>query len=61
MIKPIVYHNIKEKERLERELMAAIPNRKRASASKALMDIFSPQEKKHSAPKPKKTRYRNDT
>jgi hypothetical protein len=46
MIKPIVYHNFEEKEALEKELMAAIPEKKRASASKALMDIFSRPEKK---------------
>jgi len=45
MIKPIVYHNIEEKELLEKELMAAIPDKKRASASKALMNIFSHPEK----------------
>ncbi len=51
MIKPIVYHNFEEKEALEKELMAAIPEKKRASASKALMDIFSRPEKKGSAKK----------
>ena len=47
MIKPIVYRNIEEKEALERKLMAAIPSKKRMSAAKALMNIFSRQEKKH--------------
>jgi len=44
MIKPIVYHNIEEKNALEKELMAAIPNEKRVSASKALMNIFARQK-----------------
>lgn len=44
MIKPIVYHNIEEKEALERKLMATIPSNKRASASKALMNLFSRQD-----------------
>lgn len=56
MIKPIVYHNIEEKEALERKLMAAIPAKKRASASKALMNIFSRQEKKHTTGKSKNKR-----
>jgi hypothetical protein len=51
MIKPIVYHNIEEKELLEKELMPAIPDKKRASAAKALMNIFSRQGKKHAVKK----------
>jgi hypothetical protein len=51
MIKPIVYHNVEEKELLEKELMAAIPDKKRASAAKALMNIFSRQGKKHAVKK----------
>jgi len=51
MIKPIVYHNIEEKEALEKELMAAVPDKKRASASKALMNIFSRPGKKRSVRK----------
>jgi hypothetical protein len=46
MIKPIVYRHIEEKEVLERKLMASIPNKKRASTSKALMDIFAHPKKK---------------
>jgi hypothetical protein len=53
MIKPIVYHNFEEKEALEKQLMAAIPDKKRASASKALMNIFSTPEKKHPTRKSK--------
>ena len=45
MIKPIVYQNIEEKEALERKLMDVIPDKTRASASKALMNIFSHPEK----------------
>lgn len=41
MIKAIVYHKIEEKALLEKELMAAIPEKERMSASIALMDIFS--------------------
>ncbi|SKC45769.1 hypothetical protein SAMN05660236_0698 [Ohtaekwangia koreensis] len=51
MIKAIVYHRIEEKEALERELMAAVPKKKREAASKALMNIFSHSEKKGSAKK----------
>jgi hypothetical protein len=51
MIKAIVYHNIEEKEALERKLMAGIPDKKRASASKALMNIFSRQGKKRAVKK----------
>lgn len=51
MIKAIVYHSIEEKSVLEKGLMAAIPEDKRVSASKALMDIFSNQGKKRSVKK----------
>ncbi len=51
MIKAIVYHKIEEKEALEKELMAAVPEKKRASASKALMNIFSHSGKKRSVKK----------
>lgn len=51
MIKAIVYHKIEEKAKLEKELMAAIPEKKRMSASKALMDIFFHSEKRHSVKK----------
>lgn len=40
MIKPIVYHSFEEREILERELIAKIPEEKRLATSKALMDIF---------------------
>ena len=51
MIKPVVYHKIGEKELLEKELIAAIPDKKRVSASKALMNIFFGQEKKRAVKK----------
>ncbi|MBL0743493.1 hypothetical protein [Chryseolinea lacunae] len=51
LIKPIVYHSIEEKEALEKALMASIPEEKRASASKALMDIFARPEEKRSVTK----------
>jgi hypothetical protein len=54
MIKPIIYHNIEEKEALERKLMSAIPYEERVSNSKALMDIFAPQTKQLPVSKRKK-------
>jgi transcriptional regulator with XRE-family HTH domain len=39
-IKPIVYHSFEEKERLEKELMAAIPSEKRKAIARSLMSIF---------------------
>jgi hypothetical protein len=51
MIKAILYHRIEEKSVLEKELMAATPEEKRVSASKALMDIFSNQGRKRSIKK----------
>ena len=41
MTKPIVYQHIEEKEALERALLTTVPLKKRAAASKALMDIFA--------------------
>lgn len=56
MIKPIVYHSFEEKEALERELMASVPSKKRASASKALMSVFSRPVKKKATIKSKNKR-----
>jgi hypothetical protein len=47
MIKPIVYHNIEDKNVLGKELMATIPDKKLASASKSLINIFSRRGRKN--------------
>jgi hypothetical protein len=54
MIKPIVYHNIGEKKPREEKLFASVPSKKRASASQALMDIFSYPKYMGSATKSRK-------
>jgi len=56
MIKAIVYHKIEEKEALEKELVAAVPEKKRASASKALMNIFFHSRQKSSVKKSRNKR-----
>lgn len=45
MTKPIVYQHIEEKETLERALLTTVPVKKRAAASKALMEIFATAKK----------------
>lgn len=41
MIKPILYHDIQEKNKIEAELMSKISSEKRSAISHALMDIFA--------------------
>lgn len=41
MIKPIVYHDIKEKKKLEVELFSKIPLEKRKAISREFIDLFS--------------------
>ncbi len=45
MIKPIIYRDIREKETLERNLMAPIPLWKREMIAKAIADFFSSTNK----------------
>jgi hypothetical protein len=56
MIKPIVYHNIEEKELLEKEMMASVPEKKREKVSRALMKIFYRPSKKVAKAKSKSNR-----
>ncbi|MEP6737170.1 MAG: hypothetical protein ABJA70_16720 [Chryseolinea sp.] len=60
MIKAIVYYQIEEKEALEKQLMAAIPEEKSASASKALMSVFSNSGKKRLVRKSRNQTIKND-
>jgi len=41
MIKPIVYHDIKEKKKLEAKLFSKIPLEKRKAISREFIDLFS--------------------
>lgn len=41
MIKPIVYHDIKEKKKLEAKLFSTIPLEKREAISREFIDLFS--------------------
>ena len=41
MIKPILYHHISEKKKLEIELFSKIPLEKRKAASQEFIDLFS--------------------
>ena len=39
-IKPIIYHSFEEKEQIEKELLAAMPDEKRNAVAVSLMSIF---------------------
>lgn len=41
MIKPIVYHDIREKKKLEAKLFSKIPLEKRTAISQEFIDLFS--------------------
>jgi hypothetical protein len=41
MIKPIIYHDIREKKRLETKLFSKIPLEKRKATSQEFIDVFS--------------------
>lgn len=41
MIKPILYHDIREKNKIEAELVSNIPSAERSAVSHALMSIFA--------------------
>lgn len=40
MIKPIIYHSFEEKEQIEKDLLATMPEEKRKAMAVSLMSIF---------------------
>lgn len=61
MIKPILYHNIEDKNKLEQELLSKVPMSERIQRSRALMDIFfhlnpkQTKKKKNNVSKPRRS------
>lgn len=58
MIKPIVYHNIEEKNRIEAEMQSSIPVERKLSIWKAITDFFSKDDSYRNKRTPLKTQLK---